>query len=86
MTVGKHRKRLGSAEKKLVRRVERLARTAAVLRLRGNTMRASHLDRVIDNLVGEAEMGNFGGAAFEREIKGRQRGDRLYHKVVKTKR
>jgi hypothetical protein len=51
-----------------------------------NTMRASHLDRVIDNLVGEAEVGNFGGAAFEREIKGRQRGDRLYHKVVKTKR
>ena len=86
MTVGKHRKRLGSAEKKLVRRVERLARTAAVLRLRGNTQRASHLDRIIDNLVGEAEVGNFGGAAFEREVKGRQRGDRLYHKVVKTKR
>lgn len=85
MTVGKHRKRLGPKEKKLVRRVERIARTAAVLRLRGDVQRASHLDRVIDNLVSEAEVGNFGGAAFEREIKGRQRGDRLYHKVVKRR-
>jgi hypothetical protein len=31
-------------------------------------------------------VGNFGGAAFEREVKGRQRGNRLYHKVVKTRR
>jgi hypothetical protein len=86
MTVGKHRKRLGSTEKKLVRRIERLARTAAVLRLRGNIVSASYFDRVIDSLVGEAEVGNFGDAAFKREVKGRQRGGRLYHKVVKTKR
>jgi len=86
MTVGKHRKRLAPKQKKLLARIERMARTGAVHRLRGNIQQATRYERVVNSLAGEAELEHLSGAAFEREIKGQQAADRLYHKLVKSRR
>ena len=72
-----------SKKAKLLKRVERIARTAAVLRLRGNIQRAVSYDNKLDRLAEEAEV--LGLDTMDREVRGRQRGDRLYHKIVKRK-
>jgi hypothetical protein len=67
----------------LLHRVERLARTAAALRLHGNIERAMTYDKKLDQLFNEAD--KVGIDVTEHEIKGRQRGDRLYHKIVRRR-
>jgi hypothetical protein len=73
--------RRASKKAKLLKRIERLARTAAVLRLRGNIARAMTYDKQLDGLFDKADA--MGVDAMENEVRGRQRGDRLYHKIVK---
>lgn len=80
-----HKKRKVGKKAKLLKRVSRLARTAAVLRLRGNIQRANEYERTLDRVMDEAERIGVGDRAMDREMHGRQRGDRLYHKVVKRR-
>jgi hypothetical protein len=79
----KKAKRRSRGKAALLRRVERIARTAAVLRIRGQVQRAAAYDKKLDGLMDLAEAQRIGGAAFERETRGRQRGGKLYHKVFK---
>jgi hypothetical protein len=79
------RKRNTNKRGKLLKRVERLARTAAALRLHGNVDRAMSYDKKLNSVMDEAERLNIADKAFEKETKGTQRGDKLYHKIVKRR-
>jgi len=77
------KKRVRSKHKKsLLKRIERAARHAAAERLHGNIERANQADRNLDRLMSAAEHEHVAGAGFEREMRGRQRGERLYRKIV----
>lgn len=79
------RRRYGHAQGKLARRAFRLARTAVVLRQRGNVDRAMQYERTIDHLLDTAEArGGAVARAVDRAVEhGQRAGHRLYHKARK---
>jgi hypothetical protein len=73
-------------QKSMLRWIERYARTAAVLRLRGNVQRARHFETRLDYLVAEAKRNKLSGAATKREERGQQAATRFVHKAFGYKR
>jgi hypothetical protein len=80
------KKKVTGEQKKLLKRIERISRTAAVYRLRGNINHASSLERLVDSLVRSAKHHKLAGAAFLREEKGKAAAQALYHKAWGYKR
>src|SRR5271163_1314443 len=80
------KKQLSPHQRTLLRRIEKNARSAAILRLRGNVKRAMVFERKVDGLSAEAERNKLSGAAFRHEVKGQQAAGRLYHKAFGYKR
>jgi hypothetical protein len=73
---------LAAADKtKLLKRIHRSARTAAIHRLRGNMRMAQAWDRRVDALASHAEKHRLGGAATNAEERGRQAAGELHRKT-----
>ncbi len=68
-------------KRRALRRIERLARGAALLRLRGDVDGAMRLERRLNSLHSDAEKERFAGAALHAEERGHARAHRLYRKV-----
>jgi hypothetical protein len=71
---------------RLLKRIERYARTAAALRLRGEIMRAMQYEHEVTMLVNQAWSKGLETKAWMREIKGQRAGARLYKKIAKRPR
>ena len=81
MAMKKHR--LSPKQSKLLKRIEKTARSAAVERLRGRVDIAMRHDRNLDLLLQRADDERLGGAGVLREERGRQRGHALESKVTR---
>jgi len=75
------RRRYGHSRVPLERRAYRLARTAVVLRQRGNVDRAMQYERRLDHLFDEAEAQGKSAAVDRAVERGQRAGHRLYHKA-----
>lgn len=72
-------------KRKLVKRIARLSRTAAVYRLRGDIPNAQRLESTIDALSREAERQRVASAALQAEHDGLACGSRLFHKARRAR-
>ena len=75
------KRKVNAAQKRLLKRIERVARNAAVEMMRGDAHRTRVAERKLEKLMHEAESESVSEAANEREAHGRQRAAGLYHKV-----
>jgi hypothetical protein len=80
------RGRLQPKHKKLLSRIEKVARHAALDRLRGNIPAATRAEKKLDILFQHADDERLSGAGLEREVRGQQAAGRLAAKLDRARR